>query len=57
MSDGKIKIEGSPVIVKGKQDDKDECTVSQNLRLFDDIFPSSSMGDNAAWIYSSLVTI
>jgi hypothetical protein len=48
MSDGKIKIEGSPVIVKGKQDDKDECTVSQNLRLFDDIFPSSSMGDNAA---------
>ena len=48
MSDGKIKIEGSPVIIKGKKDDKDECMVSQNLRLFDDIFPSNSMGDNAA---------
>lgn len=39
MGDGKIKTERSPVIIKDRQDGKDERKVSQNLRLLDDIFP------------------
>ena len=47
MGDGKIKIEGSPVIIKNKQWQRRMQGIS-DLRLLDDIFPSSCRGDNAA---------